>query len=164
MKIILAAFLVIILLIPASGLALAPEFPSTASFLADLDAEELVYTFEGKDSDGDEKVTVILNSEVYDEQEYTFFFVDEENEISLRLWDIIHFDAADRLTVLGIVNVFNTQWKYCSFYVDENDNTVNAKWDAFLPKEDAGPLVTQMLISAHWVLEEAYPTLRLYSK
>lgn len=141
-----------------------PQFSTTKSFIAELEEEELAYTFHGVDEEGDEHVTMDNEDENF---AYTInlYFDGNEELATIFIWNIIAFEDADFAHVLRAVNSLNYSYKYTRFYVDESDNTVTCTMNLILHDEDdAGDIVLEGLLRAASILKKAYPQLAPYKR
>lgn len=161
----LALLLVIALLsVSCAALAAKPDYQSTSDFLAALDEEGIKYTFAGTDSDNDELVTIENTSSVYGDVTFRFYFHEDEDDVSVRVWNVIDFAPADRDAVLEMCNQQNSAWRYVRFWVDDSDNSVTMAYDAYLPKRSPGDICVNIIYAMHNILEGAYPELNAYGK
>ncbi len=144
--------------------AVEAQYNSTKALLAEMDAIGITYTVLGVNEDGYERVTI--NNEDDNGFEYTlyFFFEDNEENASIRVWDIITYSDADFAKVLRVCNALNTEYKYVNFNAEESDNTVTAAVDFIYRTHDVGPIVKEGLLHLVNILEDAYPRLSVYNK
>lgn len=163
-RLIALALAMMTLFLACPALAATPDYTTTADFMAALDAAEIKYTFAGTDSDGDELVTVENVTDEYGDVTFRFYFGEDEDDVSMRVWNVIDFEEADRAQVLEACNQANYDYRFVTFYVDDSDNSVTMSYDAYLPAADSGELCVGILQMAHSILKLVYPTLADYAR
>ena len=162
----LFALLVVLAIVCAAvpSLAATPEYDTTEDFLDALKAKDISYTFNGTDSDGDEKVTIRNTCDEYGSMSFLFFFSSDEEDVSARIWNVINFDAVNRAAVLEVCNQANYDYRFCTFFVDDSDNSVTMSADAYLPSRNPGDLCVDLLETMHTILKRVYPSLAPYAR
>lgn len=146
------------------ALAEKAEFANTQSFLDVLDANDFVYTLAGLDSDGDEKVEIENNGDAL--TYYLNYYFTEDNElVSIRIWNLISYSDEDFINVLREVNAINYDYRYVCFVADETDNTVTVKYDVILRPGDAvGDIVFEESVHMASIIDEAFSRLAPYNQ
>lgn len=147
----------------APALAEVPSYEVTKSFVAVLEKNELAYEFEGKISNGEERISMFNRDENFS---YTIniFFDEDNDQASVYVWNIITFADEDFANVLRVVNELNYSYKYIRFYADETDNTVTCAMNMILHDNDeAGDIILEGLLRIASILKVAYPPLGVYN-
>lgn len=170
MKRTVALFLTLALMIGLASTAFAVpdtvKFDSTKSFLQKLDDESLNYTLVGVEDSGEEHVR--LGSTIVDDNHnvtFQFFFNEDGRRVTIIVWNLIDFDAANLEQMYKICNELNAGWKYASFYVDESDNSITVSCDMVFTPETAGDVLYEVMMRLYNVMKSALTdTLLSYAK
>lgn len=159
-KKVFAGILIAMLLLNVAAVAFGEvtNYKVTSNFMKLLDKNEIIYKY--ATSDGDDVIS-INDSGSYGDQKFIFFF--NGSSVSLRVWDVIEFDVADRADVLDVCNNANYTWKYMRFYVNDSDNTVTMDFDMPLNDNEADDCF-EILVCASSILSEVYPDLEGYAQ
>lgn len=155
--------LALMLIFCSSASAMTAEYTSTQAFIDWLEENDLKYSYTGLDSEGHECLSVNNTSDVFS---YTLkYFFDSNNEnASIRVWDIILFNASDTTKVIRTVNDLNNTYKYINVYAMESDNSVNAKLDLIYRTHDVGEIVGEATLRLANILDDVYESLSIYQK
>ena len=153
----------------ALGSALAAEYEPTRLFLEALEEDDFfledydVSAVErDMDDNGNELVAVQLNIEGLPDN-VVIYFRDTETSCSMYMWDVIHFDPADREELLELINGFNNDYRYVRWYLMDDD-TVNAQIDPiFRTGDGCGESLVETLSMLIRVAEVCLPELELYA-
>ena len=139
---VLCAILMAMLMVLIAGTALATEakLSTTQSFLNYLGEKGIKYTYHGMTESSGERVSVGYTLDNYSSQTCNFFFKESEDEVDLRMWNIITASAGKNFT-LSTLNALNSGYKYAKFVLDESDSTVQAEMDMFISKDNCGESV-----------------------
>ena len=157
MKKLLAIALCLCMLLPAIALAASAELSSTKAFLKWADRNDIVYEYVGID-DSYERVRVENEGEAFDYTIQYFFDVNEENA-SLRVWDVFAFDEDDFSKACVLCNTLNGDYKYVSFFA-EDDNTITACIDLIFRDNDVDAIMAEATDFMVRILDDAYPTIK----
>ncbi len=141
-----------------------PKHQTTIDFIAKLEEEDMNYSFDGMQSTGNEVVNLPFSSDTYGDVNYRFFFNKECNISSIRVWNIIDFDAASRAEVLDVCNKLNDDWKFVKFVLDDSDNSVTVSFDNVLPETETEEVTWVMFLRMHNIIKDAYPELAPFAK
>lgn len=163
-RLIALAVAMMTLFLACPALAATPDYTTTADFLAAMDEVDIKYTFAGTDSDKDEVVTVENTTDEYGDVTFRFYFSEDQDDVSMRVWNVIDFEEADRVKVLEACNQANYDYRFVTFYVDDNDNSVTLSYDAYLPARASGDICVSVLQTAHSILKLVYPTLAEFAR
>lgn len=153
----------------ALGSALAAEYEPTRLFLEALEEDDFfledydVSAVErDMDDNGNERVAVQLNIEGLPDN-VVIYFRDTETSCSMYMWDVIHFDPADREELLELINGFNNDYRYVRWYLMDDD-TVNAQIDPiFRTGDGCGESLVETLSMLIRVAEVCLPELEPYA-
>lgn len=132
MKKLISAVLAIVLIVSLSApaYAVSAKYTNTKDFIEMLDENDFTYTIEGIDKETRcEEVVIPMAGDDID-YDLHFFFDEEEDVISVRLWCLIYFDEEDFLDVLYAVNQLNDAYKFVKFVLDESDYSITVSMDA----------------------------------
>lgn len=148
-----------------TAFATEAQYASTKAFLALMDQKGVNYTVTGMDSNNNEMVSIKnTDSDINFSYTIKYFFDPEEENCSLRVWDIITFTDADFAKVLRTVNTLNCRYKFVRFTVDEDDNTVTAAIDTIFRTHDIDQILWEATLYVVDIIEGAYPDLAVYDK
>ena len=153
----------------ALGSALAAEYEPTRLFHEALEEDDFfledydVSAVErDMDDNGNELVAVQLNIEGLPDN-VVIYFRDTETSCSMYMWDVIHFDPADREELLELINGFNNDYRYVRWYLMDDD-TVNAQIDPiFRTGDGCGESLVETLSMLIRVAEVCLPELEPYA-
>lgn len=166
MKKILAMLLALVLTIGVCmpALAINAQYSSTKAFLSALDEMDITYTVNGINDGNYEDVSI----ENTDDNGFTYtirlFFDENEENCSIRVWNIIHFNDADFSKLLRTCNTLNNEYNYVCFSVDESDNTITATMDLIYRTNDVDQIVLEAILRMANILEDVYPQLAVFDK
>ena len=163
MLITLALLLIVCMNTAALAVPKSVQYRSTREFLAELDKEDINYTYEGISSTDDEIVTVGYTLD-NGSADLRFFFSEDEVHCSIRVWNLIDFDRSNIQAMYKVCNGLNETYKYCCFYVDSSDYSVTVSMDLILPQENCGDIMFEALLRCIKICDDAMPTLNPYSK
>lgn len=148
---------------PAFAVPSAVSYSSTRDFLEVLDSEGVHYTYEGIDSDDDEKVNVSYN--ITDTSiAMRIFFDDSRESCHIRVWNLIDYRPEDEGRVIEALDDLNKTYKWIKFYSDKNDNSVTASMDVILRRYDVGEICSEAMHRVVNICDDAYPTLKKFDK
>ncbi len=157
--------LVLGLSLSASALAADAQYANTKAFLELMDTYEITYTVEGiDDSTGDETVRLGNQGE---EITYTFtIFFDEDNqEVSIRVWNILVYDREKLDRLLSAINELNAAYLYACWYADSSDDTVNIKMDMVVRENaDVAEITLEALLHLADIIDAGYPSIKEFAK
>lgn len=137
-KLTLCAVLVALLLSISVGVsAETAKLASTQNFLDYLDGKGITYTYIGLNDDGDERVKVSYSLDNFSSLACTLIFDKDEDEVDLRIWNIITVTAGKNHTYATIQKL-NADYKYCKFVYDESDSSLQVEVDMFIDKDHCG--------------------------
>ncbi len=162
-----AALLVLCLFLSLScpAFAVSARYGPTRAFLKVLDRESHKYNYMGIDEDDREQVNVTFSGDNLDRIPVEIYFDSELDDVSMRSWRVINFDRSDLDEILEAVNQANCDYKFVKFVVDEEDLSVDAEIDCPLrDDENAGEIAYDALYYIILIIDEAYPSLRVFNK
>ncbi len=95
--------------------------------------------------------------------EVYFVSKDNDNDVALRIFDLVHIDPMLMTPLLHAVNKLNRKYRYAKFVVDEEENCVNIEFDVPLHAENTGSIAIELLARASRAVDDAYPILVQYA-
>ena len=169
MKKLLSALLCALMLMTACAGALAEAanatYTSTRTFLTYMDRKGINYEIYGIDDDGDELIIVPNgDKEAGIEYEIYLFFDDNNENCYVYVWRLIEFTDANYLRVLQTVNAINDDYRYVTFTVDEDTNSVFVTIDLIYRDNDVDAIVWEGLMHVVNIIHNAYGALAPYAK
>ena len=132
-------------------------YSTTREFLYVLDQEDIIYSYKGIDSDGDERVT--LDYSIAD-RDFTLqlWFSSDCDDVALRVWDVITFTDSEKATVQSLCDTLNGKYRFTNFCT-EYDNTVSLMADFILPVSGSGEVVRDGVFLAVLVLDDLFTSM-----
>ena len=147
--------------IPAS---IPGEYASTREFLYQLEQEDIIYDYGGIDTNNGnkEKVSISFACSGHD-IDIRFWFPESNDDVSIRVWDVISYRSAVESSVIRACNELNNTYRFVTFEADSNDCTVTLSMDLIVrPEADIGDITLEALVRVYSILKEAYSTLDYY--
>lgn len=127
----------------ASCFAEDAQYATTKDFIRVLEKNDLKYTYKGIDSDKDETVIVSFTDDFYDSVTVRFFFDEDEDKVSIRIWNLIDVSAGESYATT-VINKLNKDYKYAKFILDTSDSTVSVENDIYMDGTDGDKLLRLM--------------------
>lgn len=143
-----------------SALAVTAAYSTTQEFLNVLEKEDIRYSIKAIDKDGDEPVSIDWGNN----QIFKYFFSEDMETTSLRVWNIITYNDIDLIKVLRVCNSLNCNYRYVCFSVDETDNTITAAIDIIHRQNDVGEIVWEATLHMINIIDDGYQLLSVYDK
>ena len=92
-----------------------------------------------------------------------FWFPESNDDVSIRVWDVISYRSAVESSVIRACNELNNTYRFVTFEADSNDCTVTLSMDLIVrPEADIGDITLEALVRVYSILKEAYSTLDYY--
>lgn len=146
-------------LLPTASAAANASYPTTKSFISWLEANDVVYDYNGVDEDGYETIGIELEGNNFDFGVKCVFYEGNESA-AMYVYNIIEYHKTEFNKALSVCNDLNATYRFASFFCDESDNTVTAQTDViFVRMSDSGELAGEHLLRLVKIVDEAYPTL-----
>lgn len=147
--------------IPAS---IPGEYASTREFLYQLEQEDIIYDYGGIDTYNGNKEKVTVSFECGGHNiDIRFWFPESNDDVSIRVWDVISYRSAVESSVIRACNELNNTYRFVTFEADSNDCTVTLSMDLIVrPEADIGDITLEALVRVYSILKEAYSTLDYY--
>lgn len=161
-----AFFVAAMLILSVSAAYALPKnvmYSSTRGFLELLDEKEIKYTYNGVNDDDIESVNVIYNLDVGKANVLLLFSQDNEH-CSLRVWNLIDFEQSRLEEMYAVCNQMNSNYKYCTFYVDERDYSISVSMDLIYRSSGSDEICYEALIRCIRICDDAMGTLKNYMK
>ena len=127
----------------ASCFAEDAQYATTKDFIRALEDKGFKYTYKGIDSDKDEQVIVSFSDDYYDTIAVRFFFDEDEDKVSIRIWNLIDVSAGESYAATA-VNKLNKDYKYAKFILDTSDSTISVENDIYADDTDGDKVVRLM--------------------
>ncbi|MDD6966061.1 MAG: hypothetical protein PUK18_00945 [Firmicutes bacterium] len=147
--------------IPAS---VPGEYASTREFLYQLEQEDIIYDYGGIDTYNGNKEKVSISFECGGHDiDIRFWFPESNDDVSIRVWDVISYRSAVESSVIRACNELNNTYRFVTFEADSNDCTVTLSMDLIVrPEADIGDITMEAMVRVYSILKEAYSTLDYY--
>ena len=91
-----------------------------------------------------------------------FVSKDNDNDVSLRVLDLVHIDSMLMTPLLHAVNKLNSKYRYAKFVVDEEEQSVSILFDFPLNAQNTGSIALELLARVSKIVDDAYPVLVQY--
>ena len=127
------------------------ELTSTQSFLSFLDSKGIEYTSYGL-GEKYEELGVSYDPDNFESLDCFFYFRDDCEEVSLRVWNIV-VASAGKSYILSTLNTLNDDYKFAKFVFDESDNTVQAELDMYIDAEHCGRSVYDAMMALFEIVD-----------
>ncbi|MBR4549872.1 MAG: hypothetical protein IKO83_08165 [Oscillospiraceae bacterium] len=137
------------------------EFESTQTFLDYLDSKGIKYTYYGVDGKY-EKINVGFDLDNFSSLDCVFFFKQDCEEVSLRIWNIVTASAGKNF-VLSTLNELNQDYKFAKFVFDASDSTVQAEHDMYIDAGHCGRPVYDAMMILFDIVDDAEIAAKLHS-
>ena len=85
-----------------------------------------------------------------------FISTDDDNDVSMRIFNFVRFDEEKRGSVLFAANKLNRMFRYVKFFVDFDDNTVTVAMDFPVSCDNVGQTAIEILFRMMDISDEAY--------
>ena len=147
--------------IPAS---IPGEYASTREFLYQLEQEDIIYDYGGIDTNNGNKEKVSISFACSGHNiDIRFWFPESNDDVSIRVWDVISYRSAVESSVIRACNELNNTYRFVTFEADSNDYTVTLSMDLIIrPEADIGDITMEAMVRVYSILKEAYSTLDYY--
>ena len=118
-------------------------------FLAELKSEGIKYNV------SDEKPSVFINynGDNFDSLTFSFFFDEDGESVSLKVFSIAQFDKSELPDAYEFCNKMNNDWRWFRFYVD-GDDEVTADMDAIISTATCGKECLEILQRAVRIVDK----------
>lgn len=138
-KKLLAGILLAILLMATtvSAFAATAQYATTQTVMDYFDEIGIKYFYRGMDDSDKECLSVSYSCDNYDSLNVILYFDPAEDEVNLRMWDIVTITAGKNYAN-STVQQLNATYKYCKFVIDESDYTLRGEADLFIDKDNCG--------------------------
>ena len=165
-KLILALLILTLTLSAVPALAITAQYPTTQRFMDYMDANGTKYTYVGVNSNTqNEHVDVVFNGDNRSSIKVECFFNKDLNRCVVYVWNVIDYDAGSKSLVVMALDGLNSKYYFTKFYTDDDDNSVTAEGYIRLDDSaDYSSIISRLVNMMAQVVDEAYPTLKIYAK
>ncbi len=91
--------------------------------------------------------------------EARFISRSEENDVALRIFNLLKFPPERTESMLLAVNDCNNRFRFLRFIVDTENNTVDAAYDFTVSAEEIGDAAHELLMRSAGIIDDCYPEL-----
>jgi hypothetical protein len=166
MKKLVASFFVLVFAFCTVTASLATSvkgaYDSTRQFIAELEENEINYSYTGLDNNDYDKVLVEFTGD-HTTVTVMFYFNSNEEDCAIRVWDLIVYDEVLDIAVCRAVNTLNQNYRFARFYAD-TDFTVTASMDViYHAGDDIGAICYVAMMYLADICDTAYPDLLPFS-
>ena len=91
-----------------------------------------------------------------------FYFSEDNEDASIRVWNFIDFAPSDYNNVLEAVNSLNAQYRWVRFYIDKSDNSVTCAIDVEYSVANTGEVTFRLMRHMMNICDYAYSELSRY--
>ena len=159
LAIVLTVGMLLTMCLPAS----AATYSTTRTFINWLESLDLKYTERGIDSNGYEIITVGNRGEACS---YTiiYYFSQDLELCSIRVYNLIEYNAGDFVKVLNACNDMNQGYKFTTWYCDTSDNTVTVSMDLIFRAYQVDEILEEATLRLVNIIDDGYPLFAAYDK
>lgn len=93
------------------------------------------------------------------EFEVLFISHSEDNDVAMRIYNLIRFPAEKLASATETINSFNYRYRFLKFSVDTDHNTVDVEYDLPVSEEQVGEAAFEILMRSAHILDLCYPEL-----
>ena len=91
--------------------------------------------------------------------EISFFSPDDETDVSVFV-QLLHIPEAKRQAILPVLNQIHSEYRYFTFFMDEDGNVVaQFTFPVTTPMDSVGKLAVEMSVRSEIIFKEVYPKL-----
>jgi hypothetical protein len=160
----IALICMVLLLVPLSSFAGSGKYQNTQKATDVLEEQEIIYTYLGVGSDGEDGVLIQFSEDDFDFDMRVYFHEDNES-VHLLVWDLITFQKEDFAAVVNVCNHLNAEYRFITFHAEKSDNSVTATFDLVVrPNDDIGDIVFEAMGWMEYILLEGYPYLSAFHR
>lgn len=87
-----------------------------------------------------------------------FISRDDDNDVAVRVFDLIKVNEEQRATVGKVINELNKEFRYLKFVMHDS-GSVHVENDLYLRTENVGEIAAEVFIRYMQILKQAYPKL-----
>ncbi|MBQ7886275.1 MAG: YbjN domain-containing protein [Clostridia bacterium] len=87
-----------------------------------------------------------------------FISTDEDNDVAVRVTELMRVEAERVKTILPVLNRINNKYRYVKFILD-GDNDIGVQYDLPLAGDHLGACAVEMIARFVKIIREAYPEL-----
>lgn len=138
--------------------AVEAEYSNAKKFLKYLDGIGIKYTVLGVDDSYEQIKIANTDSDIDVSYNINLLFSDDNELVSIRVWNLIDFSASNLTKAYRICNGLNYDYRYTKFYVDETDNSITVSYDVICREDDTmTDLVWEGIIHVVNIIAKGYP-------
>lgn len=131
-------------------------YPATQAIYDELKKQELECGIEARDEFSAVHVGINTKNASF---EARFISRSEENDVALRIFNLLKFPAERTESMLLAVNRCNFRFRYLRFSLDTKNNTVDASYDFTMATDDVGAAAYELLMRSAGIIDDSYPEL-----
>ena len=131
-------------------------YQATQAIYDAFKAHDLECGIEARDEFSAVHIGININSTSF---EARFISRSEENDVALRIFNLLKFPAERTESMLLAVNNCNNRFRYLRFVIDTVNNTVDAAYDFMISAEDIGEAARELLMRSAGIIDDCYPDL-----
>lgn len=124
---------------------------ASVAIIRELDKAGLKY--DTIERDGTSVVVCAIGGKVLD-YKIQFISTDDDNDVALRIFDLVKYNSAKRDSVLNFLNTVNAKYRYVKFVMAEKDRTVQIECDFPQKMENVGPVAIEYIVRIMRILDE----------
>jgi len=121
-----------------------------------LDTQDFKYSVLG---DNDEVIRANFSMDNKDGMTILVFFDSDDESASLKSFNFVKFPEAKKEKMYKVCNDLNKQYRWVSFYVDDEDNTITIQSDAIIQMDSCGPEILELMAKMSGIGDDAYPVI-----
>lgn len=131
-------------------------YPATQAIYDELKKQELECGIEARDEFSAVHVGINTKNASF---EARFISRSEENDVALRIFNLLKFPAERTESMLLAVNRCNYRFRFLRFSLDTKNNTVDASYDFTMATDEIGAAAYELLMRSAGIIDDSYPEL-----
>ena len=131
-------------------------YPATQAIYDALKAHDLECGIEARDEFSAVHVGINTKNASF---EARFISRSEENDVALRIFNLMKYPSERTESMLLAVNSCNYKFRYLRFSLDTRNNSVDASYDFTMATDDIGEAAYELLMRSAGIIDDSYPDL-----
>ena len=131
-------------------------YPATQAIYDALKAHDLECGIEARDEFSAVHVGINTKNASF---EARFISRSEENDVALRIFNLLKFPEERTESMQLAVNSCNVKFRYLRFSLDTRNNSVDASYDFTMATDDIGEAAYELLMRSAGIIDDSYPDL-----
>lgn len=132
---------------------------ATKEFVKELERDDVKYRYIGETDSGKDRMSVAFGGENMSDISVNFVFSEDNEDVALRIFDIVKVPENKTSKMLTVINNLNNQYRFAKFCFDTNDSTIQLEMDVPIRQGSIGPVCVEIMLRAVRICDKCYPEL-----